>query len=66
MLLRDDEHKGALTIEMLAQLTQQLDPARNAELIATAQQAVAVLGEEKDDQQAVIEPLLDDLDRGGR
>ncbi|MEC7726718.1 MAG: YfbK domain-containing protein, partial [Planctomycetota bacterium] len=66
MLLRDDEHMGALTIEMLAQLTQQLDPARNAELIATAQQAVAVLGEEKDDQQAVVEPLFDDSDGGGR
>lgn len=66
MLLRDDEHMGALTTEVLSQLTQQLDPARNPELIALAQAAAAVLEQEREDAQAVIEPLFEEPGGGER
>jgi Ca-activated chloride channel family protein len=45
MQLRDDEHRGSITPDLLAELAQGLDADRNQELIALVQQACKVLAE---------------------
>jgi Ca-activated chloride channel family protein len=45
MLLRQDEHRGAITPALLQELGGQLDAAHNAELVAVLQAAVATLAQ---------------------
>ena len=52
MLLRQDEHRGAITPALLKELGGELDAARNAELVSVLQAALATLAKVEPDAAA--------------